>query len=225
MSTRATSISLEVAVVMDSPSPVVCTSISCEVAVFEASILPISCTALAAEISAFEFSGQVRPDTISMDEAIREAYAYADPGDTIYECIKISHPSWLDDILLVDSYEPLTTNQGTYLPVTMSCTVPETESAVRGQLTIDIRCLPQAYLDKIYAASLDTDAIGIMYYQYLDGGMDPSAELPVALTVSGMEHSVGDHRTKITAMFPDLVNIPFCRTIMTTSILPGGRVW
>lgn len=225
MSTRATSISLEASVFEAGPVPTRCTSVYCEVAVFEATILPITCTAVADETSAFELSSQVLHDTITMDEAIREAYAYADPGNTIYECIQISHPSWIDDILLVDSYDPLTTNIGTYHPVHMSCKVPETEGAVRGQLSIELSFLPQAYLDKIYAAALDQDPIEIRYYQYLNGAMDPSAQLPVSLTVTDMEHSVGNNQTKLNALFPDLVNTPFCRTVMTTSIFPGGRVW
>jgi hypothetical protein len=107
--------------------------------------------------------------------------------------------------------------------MTIKASLPETESSVRGQMKLTINCLPKAYRDKIYAAAQEADPIYVKYRQYTGPDVAPDAELPVSLSVSSVEFE-GDFETVITCLYPDLVNIPLCRRIMTTTALPGGRV-
>lgn len=162
---------------------------------------------------------------MEMTKAIQEAYAYADPAVTLFDTFEITHSSWLtaDYIRLVDSDIDLETNQGTFEKAMLETSLPETESSVRGQMQITISCLPVAYRDRLYAVALEIDPVYVQYRQYTEANADPEADLPVALTVTDIEFN-GDFETVITCLYPDLVNIPFCRKVMTTTIFPGGKV-
>lgn len=167
---------------------------------------------------------------MDMNAAIKEAYAYADPDVTIYETLELSHSSWEDSegnnsILLVNSSRALLTEDGTFEPATFEASLPETESSVRGQLRLTISFLPKAYQELLWAASQapETTPVYLYYRQYTGEGADEAAaaELPVPLVVNGIEFV--DEQTVITALYPDLVNIPFGRRIMTVTDLPGAR--
>ena len=173
---------------------------------------------------------------MDMNEAIQEAYAYADPDVTIYETFELIHSSWAEydsdsdsdfgaSIFLVDSDRELLTADGTYKPVTFSASMPETESSVRGQLKLTISFLPKMYRDMLWDASQapETDPVYLYYRQYTGGGSaeEASAELPVPLVVNSVEFD--DGQTIVNALYPDLVNIPFGRRIMTATNLPGAR--
>ena len=160
---------------------------------------------------------------MDLSEAIQEAYAYADPSITIYETFEISHSSWDSNIYLVDSDVELSTPQGVFKPVMMSVSLPETESNVRGQMKVTFNCLSVVARKALYAASFEDDPIYIQYRQYTGSGADPEAELPASLTVTTVEFG-GDFETILSCLYPDLVNIRLGRRIMTTTVLPGGKV-
>lgn len=159
---------------------------------------------------------------MDMTDAIQEAYAYADPDIAIYETFEITHTSFGASIKIVDSPTSITTTEGTFLPVTMEASTPETESSVRGQMQLTVRFLNKTYRALLFAAAQYADPIYIYYRQYIDGVSDPQAELPVGLTVSGIEFT--DDSTVITALYPDLVNILICKRKMTVSNLPGCQI-
>lgn len=155
---------------------------------------------------------------------MKEAYAYADPDITTWETFEFTSVVWTDDpILLVNSYRELVTADGTFLPVTFSASLPETESSARGQLRLAIDFLPAALCKKIWAAALGASPIFLHYRQYIEEGelAEAAAELPVPLVVNNIQFT--DERTTIDALYPDLVNIPMGRRIMTATELPGGR--
>lgn len=160
-----------------------------------------------------------------MIDAIKEAYAYADQNVTLFDTFEIRHSSWeeVDYIRLVDSDIYLSTPQGRFRPAMLETALPETQNSVRGQMQLTIKCLPVECREQLYSASLTIDPVYVQYRQYTGEDADPSAELPVALSVSAFEFN-GDFETVITCLYPDLVNIPFCRKAMTTSIFPGGKV-
>ena len=157
-----------------------------------------------------------------MTEAIKEAYAYADPDVTLFETFEFTHTFWTESIRIVDSSISLPTAQGDFIPVSLTAQMPETESSVRGQLKVTISFLPAEYRELMYTVSQENDPVYMYYRQYMKGNVDPQLELPVPLTVSSFEF--GEDKTVIQALYPDLVNIVFCRKVMTASVLPGGRV-
>lgn len=162
---------------------------------------------------------------MELTDAIKEAYAYADPSVTLFNTFEISHSTWLsgDYIRLVDSDVDLTTNQGTFSPAKIDASLPETESGVQGKMQLKIDALPEENKAALYKASRHTDPIYITFRQYTAANSDPQATLPVALSVSTMEFD-DKGGIDITCLYPALVNIPFCRRIMTTAALPGGKV-
>jgi len=161
---------------------------------------------------------------MDLSEAIKEAYSYADAAITLFDTFEISHSSWMtvNYIRLVDSDLMLLTPQGSFDPIEMNVSLPETEAAVRGQLKITLKCLPKLYRDALYSVVLEADPLYLRYRQYTGSNVQPDMELPVPLSVSSVEFK-GDLDTQITCLYPDLVNIPFCRRIMTTTALPGGK--
>lgn len=159
---------------------------------------------------------------MDMTEAIKEAYAYADPDVTLFETFEFTHTFWTESIRIVDSSISLPTAQGDFSPVSLTVQMPETESSVRGQLKVTISFLPVEYRELMYTVSQENDPVYMYYRQYMKGNVDPQLELPVPLTVSSFEF--GEDKTVIQALYPDLVNIVFCRKVMTASVIPGGRV-
>lgn len=159
---------------------------------------------------------------MNMTEAIQEAYAYADHDVSIFETFELTHTSWESSIKIVDSPTSISTTEGTFLPVTMDATIPETESSVRGQMRLTVRFLNKTYREMLYSAAQYSDPIYIYYRQYIEGNADPQAELPVGLTVSTIEFT--DDATVINALYPDLVNILICKRKMNVSNLPGCQI-
>lgn len=162
---------------------------------------------------------------MDMTDAVKEAYAYADPAITLFETYEISHFLWTDgdNIFLVDSDASLETPQGIFISAIIEASLPDTESSVRGQMRLSIDCLSKVHRDAIYATSFETDPMYVIYRQYAGENQEPVAELPVALSVSAVEFD-GDFKTELTCLYPDLINSVFCRKAMTTTIFPGGRV-
>ena len=161
---------------------------------------------------------------MDITEAMKEAYAYADPEVTTWETFEFTNEGWPGEpILLVNSARELETADGTFRPVNFQASLPETESSVRGQLQLTIDFLPVALCKKIWAAAQGTSPILLYYRQYIEEGpsAESAAELPVPLVVNNVEFS--DERTVISALYPDLVNIPMGRRIMTATELPGAR--
>lgn len=160
---------------------------------------------------------------MDLSDAIKEAYAYADPLVTLFDTFEITHPSWSQGIKLVDSDIKLSTPQGIYMPVSIKTSLPTTEGSVRGEMQITLNSLPKNDRNMLYEASLKPDPLFVQYRQYTGENIPPDAELPVSLSVSRIEYQ-GDFETVITCLYPDLINIPFCRRIMTTTALPGGKI-
>lgn len=165
-----------------------------------------------------------REDRLDITEAMKEAYAYADPEITTWETFEFTNAGWPGEpILLVNSTRVLVTADGTFNPVKFEASLPETESSVRGQLQLTIGFLPSLLCKKLWAASQTVLPVYLYYRQYIEEGpsAEASAELPVPLVVNTVQFS--DEQTVINALYPDLVNIPMGRRIMTATQLPGGR--
>jgi len=173
---------------------------------------------------------------MDMSEAVQEAYAYADHDVTIYETFELVHSAWAEydsdsdsdydsSVRLVNSSRSLLTEDGIFSPVTFDASMPETESSVRGQLKLTISFLPKTYRGMLWDASQspETDPVYLYYRQYTGAGAEETAaaELPVPLVVNSINFD--DEQTIINALYPDLVNIPFGRRIMTATNLPGAR--
>lgn len=163
--------------------------------------------------------------SMTMTEAIKEAYTYVNPSISLYDTFEIYHSSWepVNYIRMVDSDVYLDTPQGRFKPFLFETALPETQSSVRGQMQLTLSCLPVEYQERLYSASLLVDPIFVLYRQYTGENVEPAVSLPVALSVSTIEFN-GDFETIITCVYPDLVNIPFCRKAMTAAIFPGGRI-
>lgn len=157
---------------------------------------------------------------ITLSDAIKEAYENA-PADTVYyDTFEIDCSAFSESIKVVISNEPLTVTEGTFLPVpTIGFELPETVSGSRGQLVMQVPGIPRAARKMAREAARARETITIKYRQYLGGESDPDAELPVLLTVSGVDENYG--ALEITAMLPDLVGMYFPRRLMTFCSLYG----
>jgi hypothetical protein len=163
-----------------------------------------------------------QPRPIDMNTAMEEAYAYADPQDTFYDTLEFSSEIENDKIMVVNSDEPLQTPQGLFLACHFDCTLPETQGNVRGQMQINVNFLPRDAQIWIRKATQDRATITVIWRQYLGPDQEPDAWYPIPLQISAVEQTPTG--VTATAMFPDLVNLPFPRRIMTTAELPGGII-
>jgi hypothetical protein len=163
-----------------------------------------------------------QPRPIDMTSAMEEAYAYADPQDTFYDTLEFNSAIENDKILVVNSDEKLQTPQGEFIPCYFDCTLPETQGSVRGQMQITVSFLPRDAQAWIRKATQDRAIITVIWRQYLGPNQEPDAWYPIPLQISTVEQTPTG--VTATALFPDLVNIPFPRRIMTTTELPGGII-
>jgi hypothetical protein len=163
-----------------------------------------------------------QPRPITMTEAMEEAYAYADPMDTIYDTLEFFCGVTNDYVRVVCSDEELVTPQGTFVPCYFGFELPETQGSVRGQMKINVDFLPREAQIWIRTATQSRGKITVTWRQYLGANQEPDAWYPIPLEIMTVEQTPTG--VTATALFPDLVNIPFPRRIMTTTELPGGII-
>lgn len=159
---------------------------------------------------------------MDLSDAIKEAYEYAPPDVTYYDTLEIASDGFTDSIRVVRSHESLETPQGEFLPCWFDFSLPETEGAVRGQMKITVNFLPKSAQQQLIAASRAPYPVTVKYRQYLGADRNPDAELPLPLTLTGIEQTPSG--VTGTALFSDLQNALFPRRLMTTTELPGGRI-
>ena len=163
-----------------------------------------------------------QPRPIDMSSAMEEAYAYADPVDTFYDTLEFVCSTAEEVVRVVNSDEMLPTPDGDFLPCYFDCTLPETEGSVRGQMQIIVEFLPREAQVWLRETSQSRGSITVMWRQYLGPNIPADAWYPLPLSVTLVEsHPTG---VTVTALFPDLINIPFPKRIMTTAEIPGGII-
>jgi hypothetical protein len=157
---------------------------------------------------------------MQLSDAIKQAYEYA-PGDVVYfDTLQIDHADFASPILVVCGHRPLTTNQGIYVPVLFSFSLPETAGSQRGQMRIAINGITRQIREALRDAARSSSPITVVYRQYLEGEMDPDAYLPVPLSVVNVTETFAG--LEATAMLPDLVNMVFPKRLMTWTALGFG---
>jgi len=161
-----------------------------------------------------------QPVPISVDDAMAEAYAYADCSDTYYDTLEFSSEGTNETVMVVYSDQDLETPQGTYLACKFDCRLPTTEGAVRGQMEISVEFLPKDAQTWLLDMCKSRSKMAVRWRQYLGANQEPDAELHIPLDIVSVEITAAG--ATATALFPDLVNMPFPRKIMTTKNLPGG---
>ena len=161
-----------------------------------------------------------QPCPINMTDAMAEAYAYADPSVTFYDTLEFYSELDGSYVRVVCSDEQLVTPDGTFEACYFSFTLPETQGSTRGQMQITVDFLPRDAQIWIRNATQSRSSITVKWRQYLGPNIPADAEYPVPLNIT----TISQNPTGVTAtaLFPDLVNLPFPRLIMTTTELPGG---
>lgn len=163
-----------------------------------------------------------QPRPIDLSTAMEEAYTYAGEGVTYYDTLEFASSGADDKVMVVYSDENLTTPQGEFIPCKFDCTLPETEGKVRGQMQISVDFLPREAQAWLRQASQARGHITVKWRQYLGANIEPDAEYPIPLEIVSVEQTPTG--VTATALFPDLVNMPFPRRLMTTKELPGGII-
>jgi len=163
-----------------------------------------------------------QPRPIDLSTAMEEAYAATDMTYTIYDTLEFASSGAGDTVRVVYSDEDLPTPEGLFSPCKFDCTLPETEGAVRGQMQISVEFLPKAAQVWLRQASQARGKITVKWRQYLAPNAPPDAEYPIPLEVVSVEQN--PNGVTATALFPDLINMPFPRRTMTTKVLPGGII-
>jgi len=163
-----------------------------------------------------------QPRPIDLTTAMEEAYLHSGIEYTVYDTLEFVSDGASGKVMIVHSDEELTTPQGDFVPCKFDCTLPETEGAVRGEMQISVGFLPKSAQIWLRQASGGREKITVKWRQYLGANLPPDAEYPIPLEVISVEQN--SNGATATALFPDLVNMPFPRRRMTTKVLPGGMV-
>lgn len=159
-----------------------------------------------------------------LNDAVKEAYEYAPQDITYWDTFEIDHDSFSTPIFIVNDFKELITAQGTFIPVPFEFSLPESNSGVRGELSIKIKGIPVNERLKIRSVASSRYKLTLHYRQYLTEGVasNPDAEYPVLLQcVSISETDVG---IEIKAGLSGLTNTNFPRRIMSIQDLPGADI-
>lgn len=162
-----------------------------------------------------------QPTPITLDQAIAEAYA--EPyGEIFYDTLEFYDSISGDKMLVVYSDEELSTPQGVFTPCKFECKHPETEGGIVGTMQIVINYLPRRAQRWIMETCKNRGNVTVYWRQYLGPDQEPDAHYPIPLNVTSVDQT--PMGATINATFPMLTAMKFPRRIMSTTILPGGRI-
>ena len=155
---------------------------------------------------------------MELNDAIKEAYEYAPPDVAYFDTLEFTSDGLTEPIRVVRSagLDPLVTNQGTFLPFFFDFNLPETKGSVCGQMTITVRGITDVIRKNLRAAS-QSSGLNVKYRQYLTVDADPSAELPIPLSIVEITETFDG--VEATAMVPDLSRTYFPKRLMNESLL------
>jgi hypothetical protein len=104
--------------------------------------------------------------SVSLNNAVKEAYEYAEGSITYWDTLELNHTSFAAPIRIVNSFKNLTTNQGTFQPVQFKAALPETSTGVRGEMSIQLQALPLSIRKEIRVIATSRTPMTIIYRQY-----------------------------------------------------------
>ncbi|AGW13808.1 DUF1833 family protein [Megalodesulfovibrio gigas] len=155
----------------------------------------------------------------TLDDAQREACAYADPQDTIFETLTITHAALHAPIMVVFSHDALPTPQGTYLPAQFELQLPGLERRTCGEMRIRTGALTRGMHRALYDAGIAGPPIEILYRQYRGPNQPPSMEFPLPLEVAQVDHAHGGAEASARVANMSGVQVPRAKYTSTTE--PG----
>lgn len=180
-----------------------------------------------------------QPTPITMDEAMKEAYAHAEPKDIFFDTLTFTSDGEKLSVVCSDVAVPYFDSQK-FHPCPFNFRLPTTESKIVGALEIELPFLPQEAMRWLVETSMRGGRISVVWKQYLcqfledtNGGEEDqtgyeaisptspqlSAQLAPLEIISVERTPTG---AVATATVVDLVNTPFPRKLMLTEDLPGG---
>lgn len=158
----------------------------------------------------------------TLTDAIKEAYEFAPQDITYWDTLEFDHQSFVETIKIVNSYKELITLQGTFIPVLFETALPETNSGVRGEMTIRIKGIPIAERKTIRGITSSRHRVTICYRQYIAENDNPDSEYPILLQAVAV--SENDTGIEIKASLSGLLSAKFPRRLMNVQELPGANI-
>lgn len=166
---------------------------------------------------------------MDMTALIEEAYERAPANVIYYDTLEISdNVVGHDPILIVRSMRRITTNQGTFQPVMFDFALPGTEGGVSAEMTATIEGVTSEARQYIRAAAMSTTPVSVHYRQYIStdpnndpADWDPDVDVTTPIQVKEIKETMNG--IEAMASFPDLVNKPFGRLLMSAILFPGMR--
>lgn len=158
----------------------------------------------------------------TLTDAIKEAYEFAPQDITYWDTLEFNHLSFSETIKIVNSHKELVTLQGTFIPVFFESALPETNSGVRGEMTIRIKGVPLAERKSIREITSSRHKMTICYRQYIAENANPDSEYPILLQAVAV--SENDTGIEIKASLSGLISAKFPRRLMNVQDLPGTMI-
>ncbi|MDD5028908.1 MAG: DUF1833 family protein [Rhodoferax sp.] len=167
----------------------------------------------------------------TLSQALKEAYASAPSGVVIYHTLELYHPAFSSPVRVVRDYADLTatleataprnpSEAVTFVAFSFDFTKPEVSPTGIPQITLTMDNVDRAIVANIEAAMSSTDAVTVIYREYLSTDLTaPANNPPLEMTLLSVIADV--FKVTATAGFPNLMNKRFPTTEYNSEVFNG----
>ena len=140
----------------------------------------------------------------SVDEAVKEAYAYADADTVIYYTLAIDNVNLEAPIYIVYGYDEITINGNLYRPCTFSFTRPTIDPGSNPEFMIEFANASRLIGDYVDQAVQGGKATTIWFKTFVKGETEADFAFPYPMEIRSV--SITRDMVSVTCDFGDFVN-------------------
>ena len=163
---------------------------------------------------------------MSLDQAIKEAYASAPTNEVIYDTLEFAHASFVQSIYVVRGFNNITAGlEGgggnvEFIALPFDIVLPEVAQTGAPEFTITLDNVSAEIVANLELAVASTDLLYVTYRPYLKSDLSaPQMDPPMTLVVDHIEADVFQIRAR--AGWGDIMNATFPSELYTTRRFPG----
>lgn len=163
---------------------------------------------------------------MSLEQAIKEAYAAAPTDEVIYDTLEFSHPDFVAPIYVVRGFQNITAGlEGgggdvEFIAFAFDFTLPEVAQTGTPEFVITMDNVSAEIIANLDLAVASTDRLTVTYRPYLKSDLSaPQMDPPMTLVVDHLEVDVFQVRAR--AGWGDIMNATFPSELYTTRRFPG----
>lgn len=163
---------------------------------------------------------------MSLNQAIKEAYAAAPTDEVVYDTLEFAHTSFASSIYVVRGFNNITATLESpggsveFVAFPFDIVLPEIAQTGAPEFTITIDNVSAEIVANLELAVASTDLLYVTYRPYLKSDLSaPQMDPPMTLIVDHIEVDVFQVRAR--AGWGDIMNATFPNELFTTRRFPG----